>query len=286
MMLPDGPNQSSRTNRVPPTASDAGPAATDRVTELAHELSNMLDGSLRWLSLAARALPGGEPMHDSGDATLEETRHHIERARASLETMSRVVGAAMRPVPIGSPLHPPGAGVSLGEAIEHAIEIARLRQPEVELEFDVQIGALVGQGSAGPLYSVFLNGMINAAESIARCRKPGAVGVRGRIEVEAGVVEVEGVRTLTVEIRDDGEGLRGVATREGWAFGRGNTSKPGGSGLGLALAKRTVEEIGGGLTLETRTERRASTDRPGACLRLRMPMPRPEERAIGGEGAD
>ena len=62
MMLPDGPNQSSRTNRVPPTASDAGPAATDRVTELANELSNLLDGSLRWLSLAARTLPTGEPM--------------------------------------------------------------------------------------------------------------------------------------------------------------------------------------------------------------------------------
>ena len=142
------------------------------------------------------------------------------------------------------------------------------------------------QASAGPLYSVFLNGMINAAESIARCRKPGALGVRGRIEVEAGVVDVDGTRTLTIEIRDDGEGLRGIATSEGWAFERGNTSKPGGSGLGLALAKRTVQEIGGELSLGTRTERRSSTDRPGARMRLRVPVPQPEERQIGGEGAD
>jgi len=286
MMLPDGPNQSSRTNRVPPTASDAGPAATDRVTELAHELSNLLDGSLRWLSLAARSLPGGEPMVEHGDVAFEETRHNIERARTALESMSNVVGAAMRPVPIGSPLHRPGVGVSLAEAIDHAIEIARMRHPRADLALEVSVATLVGQASAGPLYSVFLNGMLNAAESIERCRKPGAESVRGRIEVEAGVVECGGERTLTIEIRDDGEGLRGMACRAGWVFVRGNTSKPGGSGLGLALARRTVQEIGGELTLETRTERRGATDRPGACLRLRVPMPRAEEPSIGGEGAD
>lgn len=278
MMMPDNTNPSSRTTRVPPTSADAGPRATDRITELAHELANLLDGSMRWLSLAADRLPT-----DGGDA---EVRRHIDQARTALRTMSAVVGAAMSPVPIGSPLHQPGVGVSLGEAIDHAVEVARPNSSLVDVDFEVNIATLAGQASAGPLYSVILNGIINAVESVGRCRELGAERVRGRVEIEAGVIEEEHGRSLMIEIRDDGEGLPEGPRGGAWVFEYGHSTKPGGTGLGLAIAKRTTDEIGGTITLSPRHERRQNLERPGARLQIKLPLRGLGEDSIGKEGAD
>lgn len=277
-MMPDNTNPSSRTTRVPPTSADAGPRATDRITELAHELANLLDGSMRWLSLAAERLPA-----DGDDS---EARRHIDHARTALKTMSSVVGAAMSPVPIGSPLHLPGVGVSLGEAIDHAVEVARPSTSWMDVEFEVNIATLAGQASAGPLYSVILNGIINAVESIGRCRELGADRVSGKIEIEAGVIEQENGRTLMIEIRDDGEGLPEGPKGGGWVFEYGHSTKAGGTGLGLAIAKRTTQKIGGSITLSPRHEKRQNLARPGARLQVRLPLRGLGDDVIGKEGAD
>ncbi|MFT5424258.1 MAG: signal transduction histidine kinase [Phycisphaerales bacterium] len=278
MMMPDNTNPTSRTTRVPPTSADAGPRATDRVTELAHELANLLDGSMRWLSLAADRLPA--------EGSDSEARQHIDHARTELRSMSAVVGAAMSPVPIGSPLHQPGVGISLGEAIDHAVEVARPNSSWIDVDFEINIATLAGQSSAGPLYSVILNGIINAVESIGRCREMDVDGVHGRITIDAGIIEEDDGRSLMIEICDDGEGLPEGPKGGAWVFEHGNSGKPGGTGLGLAIARRTTEEIGGTISITPRHEKRQNLERPGARLQIRLPLRGLGEDSIGKEGAD
>ena len=47
----------------------SGPVAADQLTVLAHDLSNMLDGSMRWLGLAAAALPEDDRTRDLTNLT-------------------------------------------------------------------------------------------------------------------------------------------------------------------------------------------------------------------------
>ncbi len=62
------------------------------------------------------------------------------------------------------------------------------------------------------------------------------------------------------------------------AFDFGFTTKPGSLGVGLALAREVIREIGGMIELGHRDERRGSK-RPGAVLRIAYPVPRDKPRA-------
>ena len=85
-----------------------------------------------------------------------------------------------------------------------------------------------------------------------------AAGEGGAVEVEA---EARGGR-LTVRVRDDGPGLGNPDN----LFVPFFTTKPGGSGIGLALSRQIVEAHGGRLALTDRP------DRPGAVATLELPL--------------
>ncbi len=80
---------------------------------------------------------------------------------------------------------------------------------------------------------------------------------------------------LELWIRDEGPGLAQTAN----LFVPFFTTKPEGSGIGLALARQIAEAHGGTLTLQNRD------DRPGCEARVVLPlMPVPERPAEGGAG--
>lgn len=260
-----------------PTNPVAGVSAADRLTVLAHDLSGMIDGSMRWLTLASQALPADEAGADA--EKIERARGQIESVRETLGRMAGMVTAAMKSknVPLGSPLLAAGESVSLGEAIDHAVDVIRPIAHEQKIAIDVRIEKAAGIAHAGAMYSVILNAMTNAAESIARCAEDeGPVG--GRIEVSAGIGrDASGERRLMVEVVDDGHGLPEGSGAD-WAFRHGYTSKSDGCGLGLAIAQQIVAEAGGRVTLEARSTH-ANPERPGAVFRVSLPMPK--ARAVG-----
>jgi signal transduction histidine kinase len=68
---------------------------------------------------------------------------------------------------------------------------------------------------------------------------------------------------VTIEIRDGGAGIANPDN----LFVPFFTTKPGGSGIGLALSRQIVEAHGGALAVENRT------DANGAVARMSLPAP-------------
>jgi signal transduction histidine kinase len=109
----------------------------------------------------------------------------------------------------------------------------RLRFPRLSIEV-AAAGAGAALGEEARLRQVLLNLVMNAAE---------ATSGSGRVRVE-GAPEGSAVRLSVI---DDGPGVDAAAAAR--LFEPFSTSKPGGTGLGLALARKIVEEHGGTLQM-------------------------------------
>jgi hypothetical protein len=195
---PDPPPPGQRRTVRPPARPalapedpSSGPLNADRLTVVAHELRNMLDGSMRWLGLAAAALPEGEV---AGDADrLCAAREQILTVQGTLERMSSMVNAALRSrtVPIGSPLLGVSSVVTLGMAIDHALDVVRPLAHERGVQVRVTIDPEAGGVPAGPLYTVVLNGVINAVQSIGRAAERDTLNPGGLVEIRQSELETQ-----------------------------------------------------------------------------------------------
>lgn len=262
-----------------PEDPSSGPLNADRLTVVAHELRNMLDGSMRWLGLAAAALPEGEV---AGDADrLCAAREQILTVQGTLERMSSMVNAALRSrtVPIGSPLLGVSSVVTLGMAIDHALDVVRPLAHERGVQVRVTIDPEAGCVPAGPLYTVVLNGVINAVQSIGRAAERDTLNPGGLVEVRAFRDRVH--PDIVVDILDDGAGVD-PSVRGERAFRHGVSTRDDGHGIGLAISRQIVASLDGVISLADREDREGS-HRPGAVLRVRFPIPDPAagDRLVG-----
>jgi signal transduction histidine kinase len=155
----------------PPDPADA-PFALERLTVLSHELNNLLDGSLRCLGLARRSIKA-LPTHA---AEVEGARRQLDTVYGALERMADLVNAAMRGTSavVGSPALSPKRAITLAEAVTHAADVIFPEAQELGVTVRVDLAAAVGPLPIGPLYSVLLNGLRNAMESIALVAHPAA----------------------------------------------------------------------------------------------------------------
>lgn len=255
---------STRTEGDPPDPAD-GPFAIERVEVLSHELGNLLDGSMRCLSLARRLLTRG----GSDEEPIERVSRQLDTVYTAMERMADLVNAAMRGSGsvVGSPTLSPDRPITLGEAIRHAIEVLSPMAAEQGVTIGEALEPSAAALHAGPMYSVILNGIRNGIESVARTGEPGRVEVRAFVRGGEGA----GSALAVVEILDNGGGMPGreAASR---AFRPGYTSKAGGLGVGLSLSREIVNELGGAIDLCAREDLGGA--RPGAVLRIVFPPPR------------
>jgi signal transduction histidine kinase len=127
----------------------------------------------------------------------------------------------------------PAAPVDFNELLA---ELARTSLPATmtaQLTLDPETPVLVGHYD--PLRRAFGNIIQNAVEACSE---------HGVIEIASGPDEGGGIR---VEIRDHGPGVPAEMAER--IFDPYCTGKPGGTGLGLALVKQTIEMHGGTITL-------------------------------------
>lgn len=279
----DGPSRERRARAALTGANlaAAGPLASyeevDHIGALIARLDVMLEGSRCSLE-KLRGTLNGELVLEI--ATVGAVEKQLDTAAQALERMSELVHNAMQgpSLSLGAPAIARSRPVTLGEAVAHAVELLTplARSRNVELHVDIP-GSVAGCPS-GPLYTVVLNGLQNAVESISRR------GVAGRVDVtvkhdRAPVIRGYGRDTRdwqVLEIIDDGAGLPG-GVDAGRLFDLGFTTKPRGTGVGLAVAKNVVQGMGGTIELTGREGVRG-----GALLRVRFPSPASGTLRMGG----
>jgi signal transduction histidine kinase len=256
---------------APPDPADAA-FAVERLSSLSHDLVNLLDGSMRCLGIAIRSLD-----HDTAAAQTEHidnARRHIGTVYGALERMCDLVHTAMSGASLGLGVSPRTRPVSLSSAILHAAEVLTPAAEEQGITIATDAGGLE-EVPAGPVYPVILNGLTNAIESVARSGRRGRVEVSARID-PAG--EHAPRPTVRIEIRDNGAGLPDASSD---LFEHGVSTKAGGAGMGLAVARDIAADLGGTIELAPRKRTRRD-DKPGAILRLTYPLPEvPPDPEIG-----
>lgn len=223
-----------------------------RLTTLSHELSNLLDGSLRCLTLARSDLRDSFAEANAVD----RASRRLDTICQALERMAALVDSAMRDGSraIGRPGGPVGQ-IPLSQSIGHAIDVisplAAAALTRIESTLDPSIQRL----PTGPLYTPILNAMQNAIQAIDRTGRPGVVRINARASASP-----DG-EILTIQVRDSGPGIApGLRPFSG-------LPTPGGHGIGLALSATIIHATGGSVTLENATDGAG-----GAVFTIRCPV--------------
>jgi len=162
-------------------------------------------------------------------------------------------------------------------AIDHAVDVVRPHASQSGVRIEVRIDPDAGRSPAGPMYTVILNGLFNAVQSIGRAIKTDSLDPGGLIEI---IARIDRKRDeVVIEIRDDGVGVASEM-RNNKAFTHGASTRTDGYGMGLAISHQIVEQLEGIITLCNR-EDRTDTLRPGASLRISIPIQNERQDLIG-----
>jgi two-component system, NtrC family, sensor kinase len=205
---------------------------------LAHEIRNPLAGIAGVIEIVGRELPAASPSREILGEVQREVRH-IQRILSDLLDYSRPRPPDIRPA-------------DLNETVRHAVGLARQQvgSRPIQIELAARPELVCVEHDAAGIQQVLLNLLLNALQAIDG---EGVV----RIEMAAD----DGFAVLAIS--DNG---RGIAPEH-----LGNIFRPffttkgqQGTGLGLSLARRTVEAHGGRIEV---------TSRPGEGSRFTVWLP-------------
>lgn len=299
---PHAPTSGQKPGAVSPDGDSADQGA-QRMAELVHELSGLLDGSMRTVNLAIASRAGGGEAPEVARET-DEMARRLRTVRTALEQMAGMLQAASRPESMKAPGPRRRLGLerlTLHDAVVNGVAILEPLAAEHGVLMQARVEASVRDLAAGPVYTVVVNGVRNAIESLARRREePGGGGGASekRVEIEVRLEPVmDGAGALhsghtplghtagcsghvVVLIRDNGIGPpMPDRTRPGRPGTPGFTTKAGGSGLGLAVCRDVLSRHGGMLSLE-------GNGRGGATLVARYPYRGTGANGMGSTGGD
>jgi signal transduction histidine kinase len=220
--------------------------------EVAHEVKNPLAG----LRLYARHL---EQRLGAGD-----DRGAADLARKITSTVDHLAGVVSEITAFGRPPEPQRAPTALHPLLEECLALARARRRtegvEIERAWDGACPEI--HGDPRELRKAFLNLFLNGLE---------ALGPGGRLTVRTAFAAESG--TVTVLVEDTGVGMSEEVLAR--AFDLFFTTKPEGTGLGMAITRAAVELHGGTLDV---------TSVPGRGTRVCVRLPvgaRPGVEAAG-----
>jgi signal transduction histidine kinase len=192
----------------------------EMATGLAHEIRNPLAGIAGVIEIIGRDLPTSSPAR----AVVKDVRQEIARINRIVTDLLQTA----RP-------HPPKVRKSdLNTTVEHAVMLGRqqalAKSVEITLHKDSSLPEV--EHDSDQIHQVLLNLLLNALQAIDLPAK----GQSGKIAV---TVKPQGAMTV-VEVADNGRGIAPDHLPN--IFRPFYTTKGDGTGLGLSLARRIVED--------------------------------------------
>jgi signal transduction histidine kinase len=193
---------------------------------LAHEIRNPLAGIAGVMDIIGRDLPEKSPARD----VVKEVRQEVMRVNRIVSDLLETA----RPKPAEY------RAADLNATAEHAVIFARqhaLSQP-VKVELHKYDGQLLVEHDTGQIHQVLLNLMLNAIQAMDE-------GGPGQVDVTVEARDSQAV----VSVSDTGKGIKPEHLAN--IFRPFFTTKGHGTGLGLSLARRIVEDHGGTILVES-----------------------------------
>jgi signal transduction histidine kinase len=234
-------------NSKPAPTSPHSPA--DPAAQLAHELANLLDGSMRHLGIAIDTLRKSEEP-DQPDEIAPDTQasneddllHRLNIADQSMKRMASLIHAWMRHSP--EPMELFDRSQTLRQTLDQLVQMHWPAASQHGIELGLQVGEGIADLSAGPIFPIVSNAIRNSLDAIIQDPDDHPAGHRIDITVDLQNDQV----CLTV--RDDGPGLGdSVCDRDGVLVFTGESTKPGGHGVGLMLCRQLTLGLGGELSV-------------------------------------
>ena len=240
LLMPIGKGRASAAI-VPGESALASGTETERKAEtvaaMSHELANALAAISGWIGLARS---GGR---------VDEALELIDRASAIASGIARKMLGREDSIRQGA--HRETDASAFVEEVTRLL-IPKTLQSGVEVKTDITPGLKV-PGRRDDVWTVIWNPMLNAVEAMPR----------------GGILSVElkgGPQSVTFTVTDNGPGIdEGNLAR---IFQPYFTTKPSGTGIGLAALKRAVDEMGGTIQLSSSL---------GQGTRFRIDLPRAPE---------
>jgi nitrogen fixation/metabolism regulation signal transduction histidine kinase len=212
---------------------------------MGHELNN----SLAPIQSVAQSLESGvNSLRNEGDlqpetqrALMDDIQQGFGIIRSRTEALARFMAAYSRLARLPAPKLAP---VSVRDWV------SRVAKLETRVKVKIQEGPEATiSGDADQLEQLLINLLHNAVDAVLECGTQANVGWSSQDS------------QLEVWVTDDGPGIQNTAN----VFVPFFTTKPGGTGIGLALSRQIAEAHGGTLTLQNRRGQK------GCEARLRLP---------------
>ena len=227
----------------------------DVARRIAHEIKNPLTP----IQLSAERIKRKYRNEVSDDAALEQMTDVIVRQTNDLR---RIVDDFSK---FARMPEPELQAVDLADLVKDAVALQDAGQPEVKIVSDIPDRPILANLDSTMISQALTNLIKNAGEAIETLKeKEGGILVAPEIRVAMTLDQ----DTARITIQDNGVGLPEDRAR---LFEPYVTTRDKGTGLGLPIVKKIIEEHGGSLIL-TDAEPFDASDHSGACAIIELPI--------------